>query len=268
MDSSVRPAPHSLLAHKSASCCGRYPLALPALADDLTSIVVRGEFGRENLSPRRLYEQKLIGETEYADSIIEVRIPDQVSVFQAGWLRCDINPAAMQLSTKDEAEQERLRDLAAAILRSLESVKISQLGLNRHVHFPAPDPAEYDAIGDNLVHNDVWNDILIAPGMRSSVFWGQRTDQYSGRIQIQVEPSFSVSYGVYFSYNDHYDLTRVETQPVNRAEVRALARQDNTDLSIEKIDVAVEILNEEWQSFITRNNAALERVWSLRRRIQ
>jgi hypothetical protein len=241
---------------------------VPALAEDLTTIVVRGDFRTVNLSPRQLYEQKLIGDTEYADSVFEVRIPDQISVFQAGWLRCDINPSSMQLITKDEAEQERLRDLAAAILRSLDSVKISQLGLNRHVHFPVADTAEYDAVGDNLVHNDAWQNILIAPGMRSTVFWAQRSDKYGGRIQVQVEPSFSVSNGVYFSYNDHYDLTRVETQPSSRAEARALARQDNTDLSTEKVDVAVEILNEEWQSFITRNNAALERVWTLRRQTQ
>ena len=241
-------------------------MALPALAEDLTTIVVRGDFRPVNLSPKLLHDQKLIGDAEYMDSTVEVRIPDQATVFQAGWLRCDMNPTALQLMTKDEAEQERLRDLAVAILRFLDSIKISQLGLNKHVHFPTSDLAEYNAIGDNLVHNEVWDNILVAPGMRSAVFWAQRTDSYGGRIQVQVEPSFSVSNGVYLSYNDHYDLTRVETQPGSRAEAQAQARQDNTDLSTEKVEVAGEILINDWQSFVSRYNSVLERLWSLRRR--
>jgi hypothetical protein len=236
-------------------------MTLPALAADLVAIVIRGDFRPVEISPKQLYEQKLIGDLEYRDAVIELRVPGEAAAFEAGWLTCQANAESLQLMTDQEVEYERLRDLAIAVLLSAPDRKISQLGINRHIHFPVPDTDIYDSIGDNLVHNDIWKDILIAPGMRSAIFWGERDDRYAGRVQIQVEPSFSVTPGVYFSYNDHYDLTRVEKQPSNRSEARALGRSESTSLEAEKNAVGIEILTDNWQSFLERTTKAIERVW-------
>jgi hypothetical protein len=236
-------------------------MALPALAADLVAIVIRGNFRPVDISPKQLFEQKLIGENEYDEATFEVRIPSEVSVFDAGWLRCQANPDALQLMTEQEAEHERLRDLAVAVLRSAPDTAVSQLGINRHVHFPVDDTRVWNAIGDNLVHNDIWGDVLTAPGMRSAVFWSLRTDHYGGRIQVQVEPSFAFPPGVYFSYNDHYDLTRTEKLAMTRAEARALNRPESDTFEKEKVPIAIEILSENWEGFIGRTTTALERVW-------
>ena len=168
-------------------------MTLPPLASDLLSIVVRGDFKPVTISPNQLYKDKLIGEVECADSTIEVRIPGEASIFNAGWLRCQATVNSLELQTEQEAEQERLRDLAVGLLKSSPAKPIAALGINRQVHFPVQSLDTWHAVGDSLVHNEVWTGILNAPGMRSVIFWGERADQYTGRMQIQVEPSFAHS---------------------------------------------------------------------------
>jgi hypothetical protein len=240
-------------------------MALPPLASDLVSIVVRGKFSPVTLSPDQLHKDKLIGEVEYSESAIEVRVPGEVSIFNAGWLRCVANADTLELQTEQEAEQERLRDLAVGLLKSYSDKPISALGLNRQIHFPLNDPDRWHSIGDSLVNNEIWNGVMNVPGMRMVVFWGERSDQYAGRIQIQVEPSFVHSPGVFVAYNDHYDLTRVDRQPSSREEVVEFARVENSDATTDKIEVAIEVLTNEWQSFSQRTTTALERIWQLAR---
>jgi hypothetical protein len=236
-------------------------VALPPLAVDVVSIVMRGHFRPVTISPRDLRDQELIGETEYAEASFEVRIPNEVAVFEAGWIRCRADPESLELSTGQEAEQERLRDVAVALLRVDDDRRLSMMGINRAVHFSVPDRQRWNAIGDNLVHNDIWGDVLSGPGMRSVIYWAQRTDQYGGRIQVQVEPSFVYAPGIFFSYNDHYDLTKVDHQPLTRDEAQQLSTTDDTEATKEKTLVAAEVLNQGWESFEQRVARTLERVW-------
>jgi hypothetical protein len=236
-------------------------MTLPPLAVDLVSIVVRGNFKPVTISPRQLRDAGLIGALEYEQADFEVRIPNEVAVFDAGWLRCQASPDGLELRTEQEAEQERLRDLAVAVLRSSPDKPISQLGMNRNIHFPVPDIARWHAIGDHLANNAIWGKLLNASGMRNVTYWAQRWDQYGGRVQVQVEPSFSYSPGIFFSYNDHYDLTKVDSQPTTRAEVQELARTEDSEATTEKIDIAIEILTNEWSNFMQHTTSALEVVW-------
>jgi hypothetical protein len=213
------------------------------------------------ISPRQLRDQELIGDAEYAEASFEVRIPDEVAIFQAGWLRCQASPDSLELSTGQEAEQERLRDLAVALLRASPDRRLSLMGINRTVHFSVQDRNKWNAIGDHLVHNEVWESVLSGVGMRSVIYWAQRTDEYAGRIQVQVEPSFIYGPGVFFSYNDHYDLTKVERQPQTREEAQQLQIAENIEATSEKVQIAVDVLTEGWESFEQRAARVLERVW-------
>ena len=241
---------------------------LPAPESDVTSIAIRGNFAPVRISPRQLHQQRLIGDAEYAESEVQVRIPDEVSVFQAGWLTCEANPDELDIHTQDEADQERLRDLAVEIMRTIEPLEVSQLTLRRAVHFGVSNDEEYDAIGGRLVANEIWNGLLGTTEMRSAVYSGRRSDNYKGRIYIQIEPSSRVAPGFYYEYLDYYDLTRAEAQPTSRDQGRhVLASPADIESSAAKVDVAVEVLNTGWQSFLSRNNAVLERLWSLRKSI-
>ncbi len=236
-------------------------MTLPPLASDVVSIVIRGNFKPVTISPRQLREQDLIGAVEYDQANFEVRIPDEVAIFDAGWLRCQATAEALELRTDQEVEQERLRDLAIAILRSAPDRPISALGINRNVHFPVPEYSRWHAIGDHLANNSIWGKTLNSPGMRSVTYWAERSDQYAGRVQVQVEPSFVHQPGVFVSCNDHYDLTRVDSQPTSREEIEQLTRTENSEATTEKVDVAIEVLTNEWDSFMQRTATILEVVW-------
>ena len=183
------------------------------LAADSLSIVVPGLYPPHPVSPQWLLDKELIGETDYAARDIELLLPNEVVTFKVGAFRVHCQPDRLEVSTNDESEFDRLRDLAAGILRSLHDVKVSQLGINRSVHFYAADNASWNALGDALVNNDMWGNALPLSGMRSVVFWGVRSDKYVGLIQVQVEPSFRFPHAVYVTYNDHYELSTTEAQP-------------------------------------------------------
>jgi hypothetical protein len=165
------------------------------------------------------------------------------------------------VQTQLQEEAERARDLAVGILSSAEDTPISALGINNNAHFAVNNVAQWNAIGDNLVDNQTWDGILPASGMRSVVFWTGRPDNYAGRVQIQIEPSFMVQPGIFVAYNDHYDLTRVTSQPQTRREVQKLARPDDTESTVEKVAVAMEVLTSNWQASMDRLRAITQRIW-------
>jgi len=225
------------------------------------AVVVRGDFKPVTISPAWLRDQELIGEPEHTESAFEVLIPNEVAVFKASWLNCHASPEALQFHTDQQAEVERLRDLVVGMLRIWGDKPISLLGINRHVHFSVANFDQWNAIGDSVVRNDMWGNALSIPGMRSVTYWGERTDTYAGRIQVQIEPSFVAPPGVYVAYNDHYDLTIVESQPKTREEARRLDRRENADATKDKIPVAIEILTNQWEVSFQRSVSILEQVW-------
>lgn len=235
-------------------------MSLPPLVSDIVSIVVRGNFRPVDISPAWLRDQGLIGDPEYADGTFQTLIPNEVAIFTAGWIQCQASQESLSVQTDQQAEAERLRDLLAGILRATEGKPISALGINRNVHFTLSNVDAWHAIGDNVARNEIWKGVLDLPGMRSITYWGQRPDKYSGRIQVQIEPSMMFHPGIFVAYNDHYDLTIVDSQPKTRTEASILNRQENTEASLEKIPIAIDILSSQWETSFHRSGAIIERV--------
>jgi hypothetical protein len=234
-------------------------VSLPPLVSDIYEVVVRGDFKPVNVSPTWLRDQGLIGESEHEEAAFEVLLPNEIAIFNAGWLRCQAAPDSLTLQTDQQAEVERLRDVAVGMLRILEK-PISLLGINRLVHFSVRNTQQWHSIGDHVVNNGLWDDILNASGMRVATYWGQRPDKYAGRIQVQIEPSFVIHPGIFVHYNDHYDLTTVEYQPTSRAESDKQARQENNDVTLEKVPIAIEILTDNWESSSQLGVRIIERI--------
>jgi hypothetical protein len=207
-----------------------------------------------------LYETELIGQAEYETRNVELLLPNEVATFRVGAFQVHCQPDRLQALTEDEAEFERLRDLMSGILRSMPDVKVSQLGINRSVHFNVADNDSWNAIGDALVNNEMWGDALPHSGMRSAVFWGIRADKYAGRIQVQVEPSFVYPRAVFVAYNDHYDLTRVDSQPSSREEFQQAPFVPPAEPLAEKKAVAIEVLANNWRESMQRFADVLYRI--------
>jgi len=235
-------------------------VSTPQIAADSLSIVVLGIFRPHPVSPFWLLEQGLIGQADYDAREIELLLPGEVITFKVGAFQVHWQPDRLQVITTDEAEFERSRDLMAGMLRSLAEVKVSQLGINRSVHFSLSDNASWNAIGDSLVNNDMWGDVLPLSGMRVATFWGVRDDKFAGRIQVQVEPSSLYTYTIYVAYNDHYELTKIDSQPATREELQRNPMQLNPEALAEKKAVAVEVLANNWRESMHRFSDVLERI--------
>jgi hypothetical protein len=233
----------------------------PPLAADGTTVVFVGEFRPVRISPGWLHEHGQISDAELAGVQFELLVPNEVITFQVGWIRCVGNAQQLVFETQQEAEFERLRDLAVAVLRAMPDLELGLMGINRIVHFEVPSIDAWHAVGDNLVRNDLMNNVLHLSGMRNVTFWGTRPDIYGGRIQVQVEPSFQFPKSVFVTYNDHYDLSIVDRQPADRHEMTELARAEDASHSKEKTVHAINILNDQWEHSMRRFSNILETVW-------
>lgn len=232
----------------------------PQLATDSLLIVVPGDYRLVQVAPRWLLEQGLIGQADFDTREAELLMPGEIAKFKVGAFQIQCQPDRLQVATEDESEFERLRDLASGILRALPDVKVSQLGINRVVHLYAADRDSWNAIGDSLVNNDMWGDVLPVSGMRAVVFWGARTDKYGGHVQVQVEPSFRYANAVYVAYNDHYELTRVDAQPTTREELQSAPNNMIAEVSAEKKPIALEVLSGNWRESMRRFGDVVDRI--------
>lgn len=236
-------------------------MQLPPVAADVASIVVTGPMQPVVISPSLLREADLIGDAELEQSRIELLIPNEAIAFHAGWLRVYAQPQALEIQTSQEPEFERLRDLMMGLLRTMPEKPIAMMGMNRLTHFKIEDQARWHGVGDHLVNNKIWDGVLHLPGMRSVTYWATRTDGYGGRVHVQIEPSFQYPPGVFLSYNDHYDLTRVDRIPSDRDD-EAFTRAENALAAAEKVPVATEILSENWIESMSARNAIVDRLFS------
>jgi hypothetical protein len=235
-------------------------VSAPQIAADGLTIVVPGSYHPLVVSPQWLLEQELIGQADYDGREIQFLIPNEVTIFKVGAFQVQCQPDKFQVTTEDESEFERVRDLVSGILRALPDVKVSQLGINRSVHFSVPDSGSWNAIGDSLVNNGMWDDVLPLSGMRAVIFWGVRADKYAGRVQVQVEPSVRYPHAVYVTYNDHYELTRIDAQPSTRDEVQAPPSDMPPEALTEKKAIAIEVLANNWRDSMQRFSSVVERI--------
>jgi len=107
------------------------------------------------------------------------------------------------------------------------------VGVNRDVHFSCGTRAAYDRVGDRLAPKEFWIDFL-PPGKEGQRTGGLRTlimeqsfqsvegkrvriDGRAGHIHIKIENSSraDVSFGIYVSVNDHYDLRGKTNDPLD-----------------------------------------------------
>ena len=145
-------------------------VATVELALDGVSVVVKGLFNAAIFSPAWLLAEGLIGKSEYGEADVEL-ITREIASFTVGWLRCQVSPDALQLTTTEPEEFERVRDAAVGILNTRSHTPVAALGINREVHLPARDEAHYLAIGDALAPKKFWEPLVDLPATRTLTVW-------------------------------------------------------------------------------------------------
>ena len=224
-------------------------------------VVVLGHFNPAIFSPGWLVANGLIGRLEGNDARPQAIVP-QLSIFEVGWLRCEVTPDRMSIATQDPQEFERVRDVAAGVLGVLPHVPVSAVGINRYFHVALPDQRAWHKVGDALAPKGPWESVLALPGMQDVTVRGVRPDNYAGAIQVIVQPSSSVRSGLFILHNDHYVLREVSEQPKSRDDPK-FQQAVTVDASADLIPMASKILNTCWSESMKRAGQVLEQLWDL-----
>jgi hypothetical protein len=231
---------------------------MPELAVDTAAIVIRGRFDPTKLSVKELVDQELLA-PHYLSQATQRLSTDDISLLETKSFRFLANRELIQLAAQEADEFSPLRDTAVNLLRLLKDEPISLLGINRDVHFAATNVNAWHAVGDTFAPKEVWDGTLELVGMASLVLQALRPDLYQGYRQITLQPSAVIPQGVYVSHNDHYTLGSNDRIPTNREQLAAVSRQ-SAEATPEKVAIAINILNNEWDNSMNRALSVIARV--------
>jgi hypothetical protein len=233
-------------------------MAMPELAVDTVSIVIRGAFIPSDLWPQQLADQGLVTAQDLSDATQRFSNND-ISILETQRIRFLANHERIQLTAQQADEFEPLRDLAVGILRLFTTAAVGAMGINRDVHFAAASIDEWHAVGDTLVPKEIWSGTLDFVGLSSVTLTGARESEYQGYRQVTIQSSNIVTNGVFVSHNDHYTLDPEDKMPTSRDQISKFIRRTLMP-NPEKNTTAITILNNEWQSSMTRSDAVIELV--------
>jgi hypothetical protein len=189
----------------------------PQLEIQGLNIVLRGHFNPAIFHPSWFAAQKLIRHQEAEAAEIKIVHPN-AAIFETEWLQIHVLQDRFQAITNQEPYYETLRDLVVGALDLLSHTPLRVMGINRGFHYRLESEEAWDAVGHRLAPKQDWENVLDSPGMLNLTMRGKRPDDLDGYIQVKVEPSGQVGFGVYVHVNDHYQLSSAsETLGANKA---------------------------------------------------
>ena len=180
-------------------------MSLEPLAEhDHTSIVLVGSFNPRIFHPAWFVRHGLLAPEAEADSKIEV-ISNDLCVMQAGWFRIEVFSERFTMHSVATPVTEALRDLVQATFAILRHTPITRIGLNRAAHFNLGSEGAWHNFGHRLApKKTLWEPVLKQPGTLSLTIMSERPDDYDGHINVKVEPSARVRYGLFVEVNEEY----------------------------------------------------------------
>jgi hypothetical protein len=236
----------------------------PNVAAEGCQIVILGNFNPAIFSAGWFLANELISAQD-ADSVQPQAGFPQLSVFEAGWLRCEVTTERLLVGTGEALQYEGLRDVAAGILDILRHTPIHALGINYTYHVAMPDRRSWHKVGDIFAPKEAWEEDLILPGMKDVTVLGVRPDLFSGNINVTLQPSATVKWGFFLAHNDHYNLKMVGHQPTSRDDFED---EENVEggkppqASADLIPIAQEILSEQWSDSRERADRIVYSIWT------
>ncbi len=209
---------------------------------DGISIVVLGNFNPAIFSPAWFRLNNLIGQREADEAQVQMIVPP-AAIFSTDWLSVQVTQDRLVLATVMPQEFERLRDTAVGVMTILSQTPIQALGINKESHWTSASRENYDEFGDTLIPKKPWSDVLPLAGTQDLTVRGARQDEWSGWIDVTVQPSVRVRpLGIYTRVNDHCWLAKVDQQPSSRNAPPDAPPTASSEL----IALLLEILRNDW----------------------
>ena len=194
-----------------------------------SSIVAVGDFNPAIFSPDWLERNGLIGKDD-ASTVREgsqgksLLVSHQVATFETKWFALQVLENQYSLTSKD-ALSPAFKDLAVGMFQLVPHTPVSAVGLNFFGHFKLASKAESHRIGDLLAPKDIWKSLypddsagLADLTIRIQHWTRGEPLKTKDEKRISVQPSKKIKFGVYFSYNDHHDVSGSDEDNLRPAE--------------------------------------------------
>ena len=205
---------------------------------NLTSIVIIGHFNPLIFRPEWFAKKGILTEKEAESAQIGVIHPDMVMFGIEPWLKFSVDPNKLSVSILQEPLIKGYDFIIGCLANSPES-PISQMGINREMHFALETEKKWHALGDLLAPKKPWGEFAIgSKGKRKggllslSMQQKPRDDEFTGHIIARVSPSNSIKCGVCCHINDHYDFAEGDSLKDGKWAIDHLKKQ--WELSIEQ----------------------------------
>jgi hypothetical protein len=198
------------------------------------SIVLVGNFNPLIYRPDWLVSKGIVAQSDVDEAVaskqIELIHPEMVQ-YHLPWASIQVQTTRFAVQTSEDP-LVRVHDLVLGAFAALPETPLTMMGINLHTHYPTTAEEEWHAIGDILAPKAPWAK-LVNPdgkkrigGLRSMIMEQKpRADGRPGHIQVKVEPSISVRFGIFVEVNDHYQIDDV-TSPKNAAAMMTILRNE------------------------------------------
>jgi hypothetical protein len=196
------------------------------------SIVLLGRFNPAIFQPQWFAKYGLIPSLEADNAEIQIVHPN-ATVFSTSWLGLEVTPNRFAAGSHDPTMAHSVRDLVLSTFALLEHTPLAAMGLNRHLHFPG-NPEWLAQFQARYIPGSEWASVLKDPVWKSTVALGTVEGRSSARLQIKLQPSNQVAFGVYLDFNEHFVI---DNEEVNRSQE-------------EKFQAFASILETQWSGFI------------------
>lgn len=218
-------------------------MSLPKIAIEGISLVLLGSFNPAIFQPAWLAAHRLIPQEEADEAKIKLIHPE-LTEFSSDWLNLQVMHDRFTASTTQTAFFEPLRDFVIGTFMILEHTPVRMLGMNSDRHFELPSEEEWHQVGRNLAPPDPWEDVLNSPGLGKLMMQGVRPDDMKGAVNVTVEPSTRVKYGVYVNINDHFVIA------------------DDED-SVGSAGLATSLIRERWDTFLSQPETIAQAIFEV-----
>ena len=171
------------------------------------SLVLIGSFNPIIIQPFWLLSKGLIREDEANTAKVPI-IHDEISKIEIDWLSIEVTRNRFELKSSKTPYFDPLKDIATGIIRILKETPIYSIGINHVYDISLASQEEYYKFGNKLTPLSFWESEFNDPRLlQLEIYEKERKDKLKGSRRIKIVPSDqSISFGVAFNINDHFDF--------------------------------------------------------------
>lgn len=180
------------------------------------TVVLLGNFNPRIFTPDWLEKNSLIGPADAeAARQGEMAITSQISRFETEWFILQVLEERLTLESRG-ALTPNIKDLAIGIFSILSHLPLNALGINYSAHYKINTIENLHKIGDVLAPKPIWHSIypeqdhgvgVETLSLRIDPFpRGGTASECDDFKRITAQPSKLVNNGIYFMFNNHFDI--------------------------------------------------------------